>query len=177
LLFGGSIFFVKELSMKRSSPVTLSLCLSMLFATGCTRSKSDAQFPSGATMVASATAPANDHDAVVAAIQKHLTSDSGINMSVMNMSVGNVTINGDQAQADTTFRLKQGGTSMDITYKLERHAGEWIVLSDSPNGGQFTHPPMDKNHSGSAAVPNSAQQLPDATAFLKNHAAPTTKSQ
>jgi len=107
--------------------------------------------------------------AIAAAIDKHLRANSGINMSVMGMTVSNVQVNGDQAQANAEFHLKQGGTSMFITYKLERHAGDWMVLSNQPSGGQFSHPPMDKTHEGGAAS-SSAQTPPDFSEFLKNHA-------
>jgi hypothetical protein len=155
--------------MKRNLLVGLSLCvLAALFA-GCSRKNSADPVPASDHSSGMSAAPANDHDAVVAAIQKHLTSDGGVNMSVMEMTVGNVSINGDQAQANAEFHLKQGGTSMNITYQLERRAGDWIVLSDAPSGGQFAHPPIDKNHSAPAS-PNSAEPLPDATDYLKNHA-------
>ena len=137
--------------MKRNLLVGLSLCvLAALFA-GCSGKNSADGAPTSDPSSGMSAAPANDHDAVVAAIQKHLTSDSGVNMSVMEMTVHNVNINGDQAQANAEFHLKQGGQSMNITYQLQRRAGDWIVLSDTPGGGQFAHPPMDKNHSGTAA--------------------------
>ena len=121
---------------------------------------------------ASPTAPLNDTDAVKAAIDQHLRDNKGINMSVMDVNVGKITVNGDQAQADTEFHLKQGGTSMLITYFLERHGGGWLVVRNQPsNAGQFAHPPMDKIHSGaSAASPN--QDLPDLSKFLRNHPSP-----
>lgn len=145
-----------------------SICLMAGVIAGCSRNNAEPLSTSPTSAVSSSGAPANDHDAVVAAIQKHLASDGGINMSVMNMSVNSVNINGDTADAAAEFHLKQGGTSMNINYKLERHAGDWIVLSDAPSGGQFAHPPMDQNHAA-AAAPNSAEPLPNATAFLKNY--------
>ena len=160
--------------MKRHLLTTFSICLLVSAFAGCSRNNA-AVAASSSSAASPSAAPANDHDAVVAAIQKHLASDSGINMSVMNMTVNSVNINGDNAEAAAEFHLKQGGTSMNINYKLERHAGNWIVLSDAPNGGQFAHPPMDKNHSGATASPNSAEALPNASEFLKNHPAVTIK--
>lgn len=139
--------------MNRKFLAAFSLCVMAVSVAGCSHNN------------------AKDRDAVVAAIQKHLVSDSGINMSVMEMTVNNVNITGDQAQADAVFHLKQGGTSMNISYKLARQAGDWVVLSDTPGGGgQFSHPPTDQN--SGAASPNSAEPLPDATDYLKNHAPP-----
>lgn len=119
------------------------------------------------TAASPAAAPQSDRAAITAAIQAHLLDNKGINMAVMEMNLGKVRINGDQAQADAEFRLKQGGTSMLITYFLERHGNGWLVIRNEPsNAGQFAHPPMDKIHSGApAATPN--QDLPDFSQFLR----------
>lgn len=119
----------------------------------------------------SSSAPQNDRDAIIGAIQKHLSDNKGINMAAMDMNVGNVAIEGDQAQADTEFRLKQGGTSMLIKYFLQRHPGGWIVVRNETNSsGQFAHPPMDKNHTGTAATP----AIPDLKDLIKDFHAPKT---
>ena len=60
-------------------------------------------------------APANDNDAIAAAIRAHLAGNSSINMAAMEMTVTQVNITGNQAQADAEFHLKQGGTSMQMT--------------------------------------------------------------
>lgn len=130
--------------------------------------------PAEATPPAGATPPASDSDsdAIRKAIEAHLQDNKGINMSVMDMSLSNVQVHGDKAQADTEFRLKQGGASMHMTYSLERHAGGWLVVSNQPAAGQFQHPPMDK--SPSSAAPNSASPpMPDVGSFLKDHPAPS----
>ena len=108
-----------------------------------------------------------DRDTITSAIEKHLRENSGINMPVMDMSLSDVKVTGDQAQANAEFHLKQGGTSMLIIYKLKRHAGDWIVLSNQPSGGQFAHPPMDRTHSGSASN-LATEPMPDVSDFLKN---------
>jgi len=160
--------------MKPPSPaICFALALVALIG-GCDKSTASSASPSSAaidspTSLLSATPPRGDRDAITEAIHKHLNDNKGINMSAMEMNVGNVSVNGDQAQADTEFRLKQGGTSMLITYFLERHGGSWIVVRNQPSGaGQFAHPPMDKVHSGGAVTP----LLPDVSAFLKSHPAP-----
>ena len=130
--------------------------------------------PAGAAPPVGATPPAadSDTDAIRKAIEAHLQDNKGINMSVMDMSLSNVQVHGDKAQADTEFRLKQGGASMHMTYSLERHAGGWLVVKNQPAAGQFQHPPMDQSHSGTA--PNSTTpSLPDVGGYLKDHPAPT----
>lgn len=90
----------------------------------------------------------NDHDAIAAAIRTHLASNSSLNMAAMELQVNEVTVTGDQAQADAVFHLKQGGASMEMTYSLQRHGSGWLVSHSQPAGGQFAHPPMDKTHAG-----------------------------
>ena len=135
--------------MRRNSFSASFLCVLAVFVAGCTQTKGVATL-----VVASpnTSGPTSDHDAIVTAIQKHLSSNTGLNMSVMDVNIDSVNINGDQAQANAEFHLKQDGTSMMVTYDLERHAGDWIVLGNKPKGGQFVHPPMDKTHSGAGAT-------------------------
>ena len=92
-------------------------------------------------------------------------------MSAMDMSVDSVRINGDQAQADAVFRVKQGGASMKMTYLLTRHANGWLVVKNQPADGQFVHPPMDKAHSGSAPPP-ADPSFPNFHDYLKQHPPP-----
>lgn len=155
--------------MIRRAGILLSLLAVTMAGCGETKSSPVAPAPNLSTPGNSS----SDRDAITEAIEKHLRANSGINMSVMDMTVSGVAVTGDEAQANAEFHLKQGGTSMLITYKLERHAGDWIVLSNQPSGGQFSHPPMDKTHSGPAANP-AAQGMPDVSGFLKNHTPPVS---
>jgi hypothetical protein len=99
----------------------------------------------------SAVSAASPNEAAIgAAIERHLKENSGINMSAMDMAIDSISIQGEQAQANVTFRLKQGGTTMQMSYFLSRHAKDWLVLRSQPGGGQFAHPPMDKTLSGMA---------------------------
>lgn len=166
---GASRAFRGNCGVKRRPSTAVSLCLLAALIAGCSKDEAGVgAAASGSTDSSAATAPASDHDAIVAAVEEHLRGNAGIKMSVMEMNVTSVSIKGDQAQANTEFRLKQGGASMKITYTLERHGTHWMVLSNQPDGGQFVHPPMDQNHSGAASNPTGP--LPDATEFLKNQA-------
>lgn len=160
---------------------TAALALALVLAIGCNKSDQSAQPaatpPIAPSMAAAPTvnsgAPASnsDSDLIRQAVEDHLRNNHGINMSAMDMSVDSVSVNGDQAQAMATFRLKQGGTGMAMTYSLERHANGWLVVTSPPSGGQIVYPPMDKTHSGTGASP-SAPTVPDVADFLKNHPAP-----
>jgi len=110
-------------------------------AAGCRKNAADK--PTGGS--------ASDQDAIRASIERHLTTLGSINVSAMDRDYKQISVTGDQAQADVEFKVKQGGATMEMTYLLERHAGDWVVLKSHPAGGQFEHPPMDKTHSGAPA--------------------------
>jgi hypothetical protein len=165
----------KDICMKRWLPFFL-IGVACAFTGGCSKPSPNSSSNQAAASTAnsspatSATGdmPAqSDRDAIAEAIRKHLASNSTINMAVMDMDVSQVNVNGDQAQANADFRLKQGGTSMQMTYFLERHAGSWIILRSQPAGGQFAHPPLDKAHSGTASDP-AHPAIPNIHEFFKN---------
>lgn len=85
----------------------------------------------------------SDQDAIRASVAQHLKSNGTLNMAAMDMDFTQVAINGDSAQAQVVFRLKQGGATMQVAYNLKRQDGAWTVLKSQPAGGQFEHPAMD----------------------------------
>lgn len=164
----------------------VSMILVTALSIGCNKSGQSAQAPTPAASAPSAPstgmapaadsgapASAGDADLIRQAVEDHVRNDHGINMSAMDMSVDSVNVNGDQAQANATFRVKQGGTSMAMVYSLQRHGNGWLVVNGQPSDGKFVHPPMDKTHSGTSPNP-SAPAMPDVHDFLKNH--PATNS-
>jgi len=127
--------------------------------------------PAAPSAAAPSPAATGDEASVRKAVEDHVRNNPGINISAMDMSVDGIKINGDQAQANATFRLKQGGTSMTMTYSLTRNADGWLVVKNQPGEGQFAHPPMDKTHSG--AMPDSANpSFPDFRDFIKKQPPP-----
>lgn len=165
-----------------SRGATLVLILATVLAIGCGKgdhptplSAAPSSAPSaGAAPATTPGMPASsgDSDMVRQAVEDHVRNNHGINMSAMDMSVEAVSVSGDKAQANAVFRVKQGGTSMAMTYSLERHGNGWLVVHSAPSDGQFVHPPMDKTHSGTSAGAPPASGTPDVTDFLKNHPAP-----
>lgn len=166
--------------------VIVTLAVAAALTTGCSKSDQPAQVPASPTSppsagstamtpapVSGAPASGTDADLIRQAVEDHVRNDHGVNMSAMDMSVDSVSVNGDQAQANATFRVKQGGTSMAMVYSLQRHGNGWIVVNGQPSDGQLVHPPMDKTHSGMSTSP-SAPAMPDVHDFLKDH--PTTNS-
>ncbi|HXX00679.1 MAG TPA: hypothetical protein VEJ00_05655 [Candidatus Acidoferrales bacterium] len=165
----------------------LPLVLAAAFVLGCSKESQPSQMPassaaapdaSSATMPSapgsSAPASGSDADQIRQAVIDHVRNDRGVNMSAMDMSVDLVNVNGDQAQANATFRVKQGGATMTMVYSLQRHGNGWLVVNGQPSDGQFVHPPMDRTHSGVSASPG-APEMPDVREFLKTH--PSTTGQ
>lgn len=157
------------------------LILMAWFGIGCSKSGPSPQFPAApAGTVNPSQAPAansdvsgGDADLVRQAVEDHVRNDREINVSAMNMSVDSVKLNGDQAQAKVTFRVRQGGATMAMIYSLERHGNGWQVVGSQPADGQFDHPPTDQTHPGLSPNPL-APGMPDIQQFLKNH--PATSS-
>jgi hypothetical protein len=131
-------------------------------------------FSSAAPLSAGPPASATETDSVKQAVEDHLRTNKGINMSAMDMTVDSVSVDGDRAQANATFRVKGGGAAMSMIYSLERHGNGWLVLRSHPSNGEFVHPPMDRIHSGAASADPAppASPTPDVTEFLKSHSSP-----
>lgn len=104
----------------------------------------------------------SEEDAVRSGIMQHLTGVGTLNMSAMEMDIRTVSINGNQARAQVSFRPKTGapaGAGMQVDYNLEKRDGAWLVLKTQPAGGMIQHPDPRANphqnpdvHSGS--LPN-----------------------
>jgi hypothetical protein len=117
--------------MKRAAYL-LSAALGLLaFASGCAK-------------------PQSDSDAVRAGINEHLAGLKTINLSAMDMNVLNISIQGNQAQAQVEFRPKTGapaGAGMQVSYALAKQNGVWVVQTTQPMGGSIQHPgPGDNPH-------------------------------
>jgi hypothetical protein len=121
-----------------------------------------------AALAAGCTRAQSDEQAIRAAVQRRVQTSSNLKMSAMDMQINQVNIQGDRAQAQTDFRLKDGGMTMQVNYALERRNGDWVVLRSDPAGGQITHPPMDQPPAGSTSangfpkfhVPSDSPALP-----------------
>ncbi len=96
----------------------------------------------------------SDEEAIRASILQHLQKSGNLNLSAMDTEFGQITVNGDHAQAQVLFRAKQEGATMQMNYSLERQNGEWTVLSSQPAGGQIAHPPVGGSaNPGAEATP------------------------
>ncbi|HKV23207.1 MAG TPA: hypothetical protein VJN93_01325 [Candidatus Acidoferrum sp.] len=121
------------------------------FAIGGCRSAKDSG-ASGASSAMNASGP----DAPIAqAIQAHLVQRSGLKLDAFDTSLKQVTYNGDHATAQVEFRAKTGGGTMELTYALEKQNGDWHVVESTPNGSNFSHPPLNGS-GGTPAMGNGA---------------------
>ena len=97
-----------------------------------------------------ATKPQSDADAVRSGINQHLAGLKTINLAAMDMEVLNISIQGNQAQAQVEFRPKTGappGAGMQVSYSLAKQNGVWVVQTTQPMGGTIQHPgPGDNPH-------------------------------
>lgn len=85
--------------------------------------------------------------AIQAALQAHVSHQGNLNLAAMDMTVENISVNGNRAQAHVQFRLRDNNVTMEMLYDLDEQGGSWIVTHSQPSGGQFSHPPMDQAHS------------------------------
>jgi hypothetical protein len=125
--------------MKRSAYFLTVIGLLVLFA-GCKKQESDA-------------------DAIRSGINQHLASLKTLNLGAMDMSITNVSIQGNQAQAQVEFKPKTGGppgAGMQVAYSLEKQNGLWVVQTTQPTGGSIQHPaPGENPHMNETSPPSS----------------------
>ena len=126
--------------MKRGACILL-LGLSLLTATGCKKTQ-------------------NQNDAIRAGVVQHLSAVNGLNLDAMDMKITNVTINGNQAQAQVEFHLKSNSSpeaGMKISYNLEKRGDTWVVVKKpSPDGGAPQGMPGELMPSEHPSVPPAA---------------------
>jgi hypothetical protein len=100
----------------------------------------------------------SDADAIRSGINQHLASLQTLNLGAMDMNITNVSIQGNQAQAQVEFRPKTGapqGTGMQVAYSLEKQNGLWVVQNSQPAGGSIQHPAPGENPHTNSNSPSS----------------------
>ncbi|MGO8736094.1 MAG: hypothetical protein ACLQVM_25245 [Terriglobia bacterium] len=90
--------------------------------------------------------------AVQEAIEEHLKQQPNVTFQNLTLEVGDVTFNGDTAQAQVKFRSKQApDMAVGVQYKLRRSGDGWKVESTSSASMAGTTP------HGDAAGPTPSQ--------------------
>jgi hypothetical protein len=117
----------------------------------------------------------SDADGIRSGINQHLASLQTLNLGAMDMNITNVSIQGNQANAQVEFRPKGGapdGAGMQVAYSLEKQNGLWVVQNSQPLGGSIQHPAPGENpptHStspSSGSMPNFREVVPEGGSSL-----------
>jgi hypothetical protein len=99
----------------------------------------------------------SDADGVRAGINQHLVSLKTINLGAMDMNVINVSVQGNEAQAQVEFKPKSGGppgAGMQVSYSLQKQNGQWVVQNTQAAGGSIQHPGPGENPNATSASPS-----------------------
>jgi hypothetical protein len=100
-------------------------------------------------------ANASPNDAIRTAIQAHLAHNGNLSLNSFDTEVKQVKFDGDHAQAQVEFHVKNGPGTMQLTYALTKRDGVWSVVESTPAGSNFSHPPLDKSQAPAAGGPAS----------------------
>jgi hypothetical protein len=128
---------------------------------------------SGVTL---ADASASPDAAIRTAIRAHVAHNPNLNPNAFDTEVKRVTLDGDHAQAEVEFHVKNGSGVMQLTYALAKQNGAWAVIESTPIGSNFSHPQVNQ---AQANGPNAATSR-DSSIFrtmdsFHGAAAPTEK--
>lgn len=88
-------------------------------------------------LLASCTKDINNKEAIRTAVIDHLTARQGqigLSLDTMNIDVGSMSFQKDQATATISFKPKAGGDGMQIPYAFERKGDKWAVRSRMESG-------------------------------------------
>jgi hypothetical protein len=99
----------------------------------------------------------SDADGVRAGINQHLLSLKTINLGAMDMSVTNISVQGNEAQAQVEFKPKSGGApgaAMQVSYSLQKQNGQWVVQNTQAAGGSMQHPGPGENPNANPGAPS-----------------------
>ena len=100
----------------------------------------------------------SDADAIRSGINQHLASLKTLNLGAMDMNITNVSVQGNQAQAQVEFKPKTGapqGAGMQVAYSLQKQNGLWVVQNTQPAGGSIQHPAPGENPHMNGTSPSS----------------------
>ena len=117
------------------------------------------------------TAAQTPESAIRTAIQAHLAHNGTLNLAAFQTEVKQVTIQGDRAQAEVEYRVKDGPGSMQLTYALQKRDNAWSVVESVPVGSNFSHPSLDQAQAPAPATGGPmgpVNPLSDPTSFFKS---------
>ena len=98
-------------------------------------------------------------DAVREGVMEHLNKNSGLDLKSMDVTVGDVTFQGNEATASVSFKPKSSPEAgMSMNYKLERRGAKWVVQPKATSGaghstGMPDAPPPDPGAHAPGSTP------------------------
>ena len=110
---------------------------------------------------------ANDEALIRSAIEARLQHNNNLNMGAFDTDIKQITITGDTAQAQVDFKLKTGPGDMQLTYRLQKQSGNWVVLDSNGDGANPAHQGLDQTQipqfptSPGIGVPGGSHSLSD----------------
>lgn len=128
----------------RSAAIALLVAVAPLWGCG--------QQGNSAASAPFSSANASPEDAIRGAIRARVAHNSNLNPNAFDIKVKDVTLDGDRAQAQVEFQVKNGSGVMQLTYVLAKQNGAWSVVDSTPVGSNFSHPQLNQ---AQAAPPNS----------------------
>ena len=102
--------------------------------------------------VSQADASASPDAAIRTAIRAHLAHNPNLNPNSFNTDVKRVAVDGDHAQAEVEFKVKNGSGVMQLTYALAKQNGAWSVVESTPMGSNFSHPQPNQNQTSAPST-------------------------
>ena len=126
--------------MKRTCSIVLAFSVLVLLV-GCKKS-----------------AASTDNESRVA-IEAHLAHKGTLNLQAFDTVVKQVTLQGDHAQAQVEFHVKNGPGMMQLTYALQKTGGTWSVIESNPVNADFSHPSLDPSQSPAAGAPTGSNPV------------------
>jgi len=100
----------------------------------------------------------NNKEALRSAVVEHLTarqSKIGLDMTHMDVDIGSMSFQKDQATATVSFKPKGGGDGMTIPYAFERKGDKWVVkakMEAGPGGHGAGGMPIPESAPGGAGA-------------------------
>ena len=96
---------------------------------------------------------ASTNDEIRVAIEAHLAHKGTLNLQAFDTVVKQVTLQGDRAQAQVEFHVKNGPGVMQLNYDLQKTGKTWTVVESKPVNSDFSHPALDSTQSPMGGPP------------------------
>jgi hypothetical protein len=159
----------------RSMKIVAFLVVVASLATGC--NKTAGPVSTNTTSVGTVQSGSETSEVSIrTAIQAHLAHQGNLNLDAFQTDVKQVTIQGDHAQAQVEFHVKDGPGVMQLTYSLEKRDNAWEVVESEPASGNFSHPALGQGQTPNAGgVSPPVDPMSDPVRFFKS-AAPAQPS-